>query len=375
MKKIKVLQYVSCMNRAGAETLLMNIYRNIDREKFEFHFISHKKEECDYDEEIKKLGGKVIFLERPSLKTINNYKNDFKNIVDEYGPYDVIHTHMQLINGLILKIAKDCKIKNRVCHAHLNGDYTADGIFRYIYRKYSKYLIKENTTYRIACSDESGKYLYDGKKFKLLNNAIDLKKFDCGNIYINYLNKEFDLNYNIKKIAHIGRFVEAKNHKFIIKVFSELIKKEKNYRLFLCGEGPLKNEIENIVKELKIEEYVYFIGVRDDINKILLSSDLYFMPSILEGLPVALIEAQAAGCECVISDNIPESSDVGIGIVKRLSLNSEIDEWVKEIDRSIKNKKVNFEEIKLKMIESGFDLEKNTETLMKIYEGVYEDKS
>lgn len=367
MSKIKVLQYVSCMNRAGAETLLMNIYRNINREKYEFHFIKHTKEKCDYDDEILELGGKFIYLDSPNIKKISKYKNDFKKVVEDNGPYEAIHTHMQLMNGLVLKTAYECGMKNRISHAHLNGDYSKDSFFREMYRKYSKYLIKKYATKNIACSNESGKYLYGGRKFILLNNAIDLEKFDDNGIYKRYLNEEFNLENNIKIITHIGRFVEAKNHSFIIDVFSKLIKEDENYRLFLCGDGPLKEEIENKVKSLNLKKYVYFLGVRNDVNKILLGSDLYFMPSILEGLPVALVEAQAAGCECLISKNIPKDGDLGMDIVDFLDLDEGLEVWSNKIKEKVKFKKVDFIKRKNKIIESGFDLEKNIQILERIY--------
>lgn len=366
MKK-KILQYVGGMNRAGAETLIMNIFRNFDREKYEFHFIKHIKEKCDYDEEILTLGGKLIYLDTPKVKKINRYKNDFKKIVQENGPYDAIHTHMQLMNGLVLKTAYECGIKNRISHAHLNGDYGKNSFLREVYRKYSKYLIKKYATKKIACSIESGNYLYEGRDFILLNNAIDLEKFNDNGKYRRYLNEEFELENNIKIITHVGRFVKEKNHKLIINVFSKLLENNKNYRLFLCGDGPLRGEIEEKVKKLNIKEYVYFLGVRDDINKILLGSDLYFMPSILEGLPVALVEAQAAGCECLISKNIPKDGDLGIGIVKFLELSETLESWVEEVKRKINNEKVDFDIRKNKIMESGFDLNKNIEILEKIY--------
>ncbi|HHD2754520.1 TPA: glycosyltransferase, partial [Clostridium perfringens] len=223
------------------------------------------------------------------------------------------------------------------------------------------------STKNIACSIESGKYLYDGRDFILLNNAIDLNNFNDNEKDKRYLREEFGLSNDIKIITHIGRFVEAKNHEFIVNTFSELIKKEKNYRLFLCGDGSLKKRIEEKVNELNIEKYVYFLGVRNDINKILLGTDLYFMPSILEGLPVALVEAQAAGCECLISKNIPKGSDLGIGIVDFLELNDDLETWIKEFKRKINNKKIDFSIRKNKIIESGFDLNKNIEILEETY--------
>lgn len=370
--KYKILQYVGCMNRAGAETLLMNIYRNIDRDKYEFHFITHTKEKCDYDDEILNLGGKLIYLERPKLLNKRKYRKNLKSIIDNNGPYDAIHTHMQLMNGLILKTAREVGINNRISHAHLNGDYSESSLIRKMYRKYSKYLIKKCSTKNIACSINSGKYLYEGREFILFNNAIDLNKFDDSGIYKRYLNEEFNLNNDIKIITNIGRFVEAKNHKFIIEVFANLIENNDKYRLFLCGDGPLKKDMENKVKELKLEEYIFFLGVRDDINKILLGTDLYFMPSILEGLPVALVEAQAAGCQCLISKNIPKECDLGIGIVNFLDLSDSIKIWVESIEKVSNTKKINFDSRKAKIIKNGFCLKDNVELLERIYANNYE---
>ena len=154
--KIKVLQYTGAMNRGGAETLLMNLYRNIDRSKFEFHFITHSKEKSDYDDEIIKLGGQVIYLEKPNLKDLKKFSNSFKSIVEKYGPYNAIHAHVQLFNGIVLREAKRNNIKIRVSHAHLNGDYENTNILRKLYRGYSKFLINKNSTNKIACSYKSG---------------------------------------------------------------------------------------------------------------------------------------------------------------------------------------------------------------------------
>lgn len=366
MEKIKILQYVSCMNRAGAETLLMNIYRNINRDKFEFHFISHTKEKCDYDDEIEALGGKVIYLERPSLKNLNKYKKDFNEVVKKNGPYRAIHAHMQLNNGLILKVAKDIGIKTRISHAHLNGDYSKNSFSRNCYRKYSKYLIRSNTTVNVSCSNESGKYLYDGREFKLLKNAIDLNNFNLGNKHNRYLNEELNLKNDIKIITHIGRFVQAKNHKFIIDIFSKVIEKNNNYRLILCGEGPLKEKIQELVKTKELSDYVYFLGVRDDINKILLGTDIYLMPSILEGLPVVLVEAQAAGVNCIISDNIPKECDMEMGLINYMSLNDNSNKWVNTI-LQLDFKFIGFKERERFIIKKGYSLEENIIFLDDLY--------
>ena len=367
MQRIKILQYTGAMNRAGAETLLMNMYRNIDRDKFEFHFISHTKEICDYDEEIQSLGGKIIYIERPSIKNIKKFSNNFKNIIDDNGPYDAIHTHMQLLNGIVLNEAKKNGIKVRISHAHLNGDYNKNSILRKIYVSYSKYLINKNSTHRIACSKESGKYLYNNNKFELINNAIDINQFEFNNKE-GYIHDELSLNKDIKLITHIGRFVKAKNHDFIIEVFNNIIKKDKKYRLILVGEGELMDSIKSKVSEYNLQEYVYFLGLRSDINKILASTDVFFMPSILEGLPVVLVEAQAAGVPCIISKNIPKEVDLGLDIVEALGLEEDKNKWIEAIISSSDKNKIKFEIRKENIINNGYDLFNNIKIMSQIYE-------
>lgn len=367
MEKIKILQYTGAMNRGGAETLLMNIYRNIDRNKFEFHFITHSKYKSDYDDEIIRLGGKVIYLEKPSLKELKVFSKNFKSIVDEFGPYNAIHSHVQLFNGIVLREAKRNNIKIRVSHAHLNGDYAKSNILRSIYIGYSKFLINNNSTNKISCSYESGKYLYNSDKFILLNNAIDINEFKFDN-KSNYLKKELNLDEDEKIITHIGTFKEAKNHNFIIDIFKEIRKSNSKYKLVLVGRGELEPKIRYKANELGLSDDIYFLGVREDIPKILQSTDVFFMPSILEGLPVVLVEAQAAGVPCVISKNIPKESDMGLNIIKNLELNDDKEKWIEAIINN-NDSKIKFELRKDKIIKNGFDLDNNIKFLSNLYSG------
>lgn len=364
-EKIKVLQYTGAMNRAGAETLLMNVYRNIDREKYEFHFISHTKNKCDYDEEIVKLGGRILYIDQPNIICINSFKQNFKKILNENGPYNAIHSHMQLLNGLILKEATKNNIRNRISHAHLNGDYCSNSFIRKIYRLKSKNLINKYSTEKLACSKLAGDYLYSGNKFKMLNNAINIDDFNFNN-KLDYMYDELNLSKDIKFITHIGRFVEAKNHDFIIDVFERVVNINGKFRLLLIGQGKLLNEVKQKVKERGLERYVFFLGLRTDINKVLASTDVFFMPSILEGLPVVLVEAQAAGVPCIVSNNIPKEADLGLEIIKYLDLSESKNKWAKAIINSIYNKK-SFETRKNKIIESGYNLDDNIQFLSEIY--------
>lgn len=365
MEKIKILQYTGAMNRGGAETLLMNIYRNIDRSKFEFHFITHSKEKSDYDEEIMQLGGKIIYLDKPNLSNLKKFRYQFKEVTIKNGPYAAIHTHVQLFNGIVLKAAEHSKINVRISHAHLNGDYNKKNALRKLYVNFSKYLINKYSTDKLSCSYESGKYLYESENFTLVNNAIDINQFKFDK-KSNKLKEELNLDKDCKIITHIGTFKEAKNHEFIINVFKEINNLNKEYKLVLVGRGELQEKIMEMVKLLSIENEVFFLGVREDINNILQCSNVFFMPSILEGLPVALVEAQAAGVRCVISNNIPKDCDMGLNLINSLSLDDNILEWVNTII-NLNSVDIKFDERKRKIVESGYDLKNNIEFLGKLY--------
>lgn len=364
MDKIKILQYTGTMNMGGAETLLMNLYRNMNRNKYEFHFVTHSKKKCYYYDEIIKLGGKIIYIDHPTIKNFKKYSQDFKKIIKNNGPYNAIHSHVQLFNGIVLREAKRNEIPNIISHAHLNGDYSRKTIKRIIYKNFSKYLINNSATYRISCSNDSGKYLYGNREFKLLNNAIDINKFKYE--YSNTLIEELGLKKDNKIITHIGSFKEAKNHNFIIEVFRELVNKDNRYELVLVGKGNLEEIIKKKVIEYGIEKKVHFLGLRDDIPQILKSTDIFFMPSILEGLPVVLVEAQAAGVSCVISNTIPKECDMGLNLINFLSLNENIETWVDLIINTKKNYS-SFHERKNKILKCGYDLEKNIKFLEELY--------
>lgn len=366
MEKIKILQYTGAMNRGGAETLLMNIYRNIDRNKFEFHFITHSDSKSDYDDEIIRLGGKILYLEKPSIHKITKFSKEFKQIINIHGPYSAIHTHMQLFNGIVLNEAKKNGIKIRISHAHLNGDYGKNNLLRQIYVNYSKRLINKNSTYKLSCSNESGYYLYKSENFKLINNAIDINQFKF-NKKSDYLKKELNIDQDFKIITHIGTFKDAKNHKFIIEVFKNLNNINKKYKLVLIGRGELEKEIKQKTKDLNLENDVYFLGVREDIPKILQSTDVFFMPSVLEGLPVVLVEAQACGVPCVISNNIPKESDMGLKLTKVLDLKDDKNIWVNELIKSSNIERIDFDVRAKKIINNGYDLNKNIITLSQLY--------
>lgn len=328
-KLLRVLHVVGAMNRAGTETMLMNVYRNIDRNKVQFDFISYSKQDADYDEEIISLGGKVIKLSKSqSVKEIYD-------VIKKYGPYDVVHSHTLFHCGIATLAAKLAGVKVRISHAHTTLD-RSDSIIRKTYIKSMKTIINTLSTNLLACSNEAGNYLFGGRgvnksKYIYFPNLIDYSKFLRESIKeVKEFKAEEGLEGSIV-IGHIGRFMEAKNHKFLLDIMKSILKKDSNIKLLLVGDGILSSQIEEEAKKKGIYEHIRFVGVRKDIHTMFHSMDIFVFPSIYEGLGLVLLEAQASGLPCVVSEAIQPEADLKMGLISKLSLSEGPDVWAGKI--------------------------------------------
>jgi glycosyltransferase involved in cell wall biosynthesis len=325
--KIKVLHVVGSMTAGGIETLLMNIYRDIDRDKIQFDFAVQTQEKCFYDDEIERLGGRIISHPKPQ-RNLRDYKSSLKQTIEQYGPYDVIHSHVLFFSGIVLEVAKQQNVPVRIAHSH-SVSRGRKSISRRIYEKYMSYIIKKNATNMLGCSHVACKSIFGSfpdqdKKIEYLPNAIRLQDYATID---NYKLENTKSNTCDLVITHIGRFVEAKNHEFLLDVFQELLKDCPSAKLRLIGQGPLEETIKAKAKQLKINGNIDFLGTRKDIPQILAQSDVLVLPSINEGLGIVVIEAQAAGIPCIVSDNVPKEADMELNMVKFLSLETSTRIW------------------------------------------------
>jgi glycosyltransferase involved in cell wall biosynthesis len=354
-KPIRVLHVVVNMNRGGAETLIMNLYRNIDRSKVQFDFLTCK--EGVFDREIKDLGGTIHRI--PYINEVGHfsYLRSLNHFFSNNNDYTIVHSHLNRMSGLVVRAAKKFGIRYCISHSHNTGG--EGGILTKGYKWYSGLFIPSNSDYTFACSQAAAKWLFGSKSnnAKLLNNGIEPEMFTYSpDVRIMKLN-ELGISDQLV-IGHVGRFTKQKNHKFLIEVFAEFVKRRPDSTLLLCGDGVLRKEMEKRVNELNIQNKVKFLGVRGDINQLLQAFDLFLFPSLHEGLPVTLIEAQAAGIPCFISDEITKEADLGLNLMKFLKLSS-IDLWVDELEK-FKVEKTNRNASKLKMLRArGYDI-KNT---------------
>ena len=354
------------MNIGGAETFIMNIYRNIDREKIQFDFVIHTNEKCDYEDEIKQLGGRIYRISQFSkhpLKNMIELGRIIKNNTDSYKIIDR-HTDSSIVFTDLL-VAKICGVKHRYVHAHSNCSPKAR-----ILHKLFRPILNVLATREFACSKDAAKWLFgkeESSKIEIIYNGIDIDSYLFN---LNTRNR-IRLKENCKDkviIGHVGRFTYSKNHIFIIQIFNELLKINPNYELWLIGDGQLRKEIENIAYKYNIESKIHFFGKRTDINELLQAIDIFIFPSIYEGLGISLIEAQISGLFCIISDRIQKEAII-TNNVEQIELEPyNVQKWVDAIIRYKYNLQNRYIENTFPRIHL-FDIKKVSKRLQDIYVG------
>lgn len=363
-KPIVVAQIMGKWVGGGVEAVIMNYYRNIDRSKVQFDFI------CDEDstnipyDEIKKLGGRVIIC--PPYQKIFKYE---KFLIDLFkkNNYKIVHSNINALSVFPLRAAKKAEVPIRIAHSHstTNKKEWKKNLMKQVLRPFSK---KYATDY-FACSELAGRWLFGDKTFEqgkvtIINNAIDLDKFKYDEKVRKEKRKELNINDDTLVVGHIGRFVAQKNHTFLIDIFNELHKKEKNSILLLIGQGPLMSEIKQKVDSLGISDSVKFLGQRDDVNELYQVFDVFLLPSLYEGLPVVGVEAQATGNLCILSNSMTQETKI-LDTTKFISLDMKTEEWVSIIlDNYSKFKKHDTTD---EITKNNFNIKKETSELENKY--------
>lgn len=363
---IRILQVFAEMNRGGAEMMIMNLYRHIDRERIQFDFIVHTPNDCAFDEEIKQLGGRIYKV--PKYKGINHfaYKNVWENFFKNHSEYKIIHGHVRSTASIYLKIAKKYSL-TAIAHSHNTSSGT--GIKANV-KNVLQYPIRNISDYFLACSESAGKWLFGDKivasnNFKVFNNAIDVEKFTFNNQIRDAIRKEFEIEDKFV-IGHVGRFHPQKNHELLIDIFKNIHNKVEDSVLLLVGDGFLKESIQAKVIDEDIEDSVIFVGLRADVPDIFQGMDLFLFPSLFEGLGIAVVEAQAAGLSCIVSDQIPNEAII-TNLVDKVHLSKEPEDWSK-----LALKKINYQRNDTsKLIKNaGYDVKENVKWLEKFYNSI-----
>lgn len=327
----RVLHCLASMNRGGAETFIMNVFRGIDRCFFNFDFLLNSDDGA-YIEEINSLGGKVYVIPSRSAG-IRNYCKALDAFFGKHkNEFDALHFHTSSLSSLeVLYFAKKNGIKKRIIHSHSTRQ---NGLIHNVLHWINKPLIKYLATDYLACSRVAADWLYKytgvHSKSIVVNNGIDVEKFAFNEHFRKEIRSSLKINEHAVVLGHVGRFDEVKNHTFLLKIFKSFLKIQPDSYLILIGIGPLKSICEQEAKQLGVVSNVKFVGLQTEIYKFLSAFDYFIFPSLYEGLPVALVEAQTSGLTTICSDKVSQEARISSGLTF-FPLEKNADEWAKYI--------------------------------------------
>jgi glycosyltransferase involved in cell wall biosynthesis len=362
---IRVLQVFHGMDCGGAETMIMNLYRHIDRTKVQFDFLVHTTKKCFFDDEIKKLGGNIYSVPYYKITNGRQYKAALKQFFRSHPEIKIVHGHLGSCAHIYLQIAKQhgCYA---IAHSH-NTKPKGFSLKNLLYRIFT-YKTRKVADYFFGCSIAAAEYRFGYKiahssKCDILKNAIDVGKFAYSDKYRKEIRDEFNLENKIV-IGHVGRFNTQKNHTFLIDIFKAIHDKRPDSVLILVGIGNLMPAIKQKVESLGLNESVIFAGLRSDVHKMMSAFDVFLFPSLYEGLPVTLVEAQAAGLHAVCSDTIPKEVEV-TNLVDFRSLNEPTETWANAVLKySEPYERLNMQQ---EIIKAGYDIQTTAKWLENFY--------
>jgi glycosyltransferase EpsF len=366
----KILHIVSAMDRGGAETLLMNVHRNLDRSKIQFDYVSHRQDTCDYDDEIASLGGTVHRI--PSLGRLGPlaYMKELKKIIAKTN-YTAVHAHTDYQGGIAALAAKRAGIAKRICHSHSsNWKKGGGGLKAGMLLAALRAVIQYSATDYCACSTDAARFLFgeaNTNKVRLLKNGIDINQFIHSTRTGDEVRQELNIAPDTKIIGHIGKFSESKNHRFLLRVLKKMLEQGKDVNAVLAGDGPLKQGIAEEAQRLGIQNQIRFLGVREDIPRLMRAFDVFVFPSIFEGFGIVTLEAQGSGTPCIAADTVPGTTDLGLGLMSFIGLDQPLETWTKAIDEAFLIERPDVKQIRSRFLSSGFDIKQNIDQWMNVY--------
>jgi len=374
---IRILNIVGRMDKGGIETLIMNVYRIIDRDKIQFDFMAHYgKENADYNEEIRSLGGRIY--EMPVIKTTEKtyygrffkYRAALKVFFREHPEYHIVHGYMTNTAAIYMPIAKKYgNVTTCIAHSHLSQTQKTVSSFAALGTDILRTSIKKCATDYFSCSKAAAHWLFRDEdiasgRVKIIKNGIDSESFDFSREKRKQVRDALGIKSN-SIIGHVGRFFPQKNHSFIIDVFKKYLDKYNDKAiLMLVGDGELKQEIEEKARSIGIFDKILFLGVRSDVNELMQAMDIFFIPSLYEGLPFVGVESQAAGLPLLASTEITDELNI-TGNVKFLALDDSIDLWADTMNDILTT--YIRTRTKQQIIDAGYDIKKTVAWLEDFY--------
>lgn len=360
---VRILQVIGHMDRGGAETMIMNLYRNIDRSRIQFDFVQHYDKAAAFDQEILQLGGKIYHcpVYKPQThRTYVHWWNEF--FLEHPSEYPIVHGHIGSTAAIYLKIAKSSGAIT-IAHSHsaLQGSIA--------YRVYS-YPTRWIADYFFGCGTEAicsryGKQALQSGRVQVIRNGIDLGNFSYSEDSRIQIRKRYSVPLDALVVGHVGRFSEVKNHDLLIRIFRLILQNHPNAYLLLVGDGPLKSNVKAKAEKMGISDNVIFAGVQRNTGPYYSAMDLFVFPSLGEGLPVSLVEAQAASLPCLVSNTIPKESSLIPELIHWYSLNDSEEVWADGVEKCFSLKRGNRSD---ELMKAGYDIRQTSRELQMLYQ-------
>lgn len=365
LEPMRVLHVIGVMHRGGAETMIMNFYRNIDRSKVQFDFIENDGMKADFDEEIRLLGGRIYRCPRYNGKNHFAYVAWWKKFLAEHGQeYRVIHGHIGSTASIYLHLAKKAGLYT-IAHSHNTTNMSLKNMVYQCYAYPTRYI----ADFFFGCSLDAGisrygkKVCADRARFTVLNNAIDTDKF----VFDPQRRKEMRCKLGVEDklvIGHVGRFESQKNHEFLIRVFARIHELRSDAVLLLVGDGTLRPRIEEQIKQKNLSDSVILAGVQSDVSPWYQAMDVFVLPSLFEGLGIVAVEAQTSGVPCVVSNTVSGECVVTKDLVSVVSLTEKPNVWADHILSRISESRQGRKD---EVVRNGYDIRGNAQWLENFY--------
>lgn len=374
---IRILQVVTKLSRGGIETMLMNYYRNIDRNEIQFDFLCNNKTKGEYEEEVLSMGGRIYWT--PGLNPFKypEYIRFFRDFVKEHPEYRVIHAHNDAFGAYSLNAAKKVGVPVRIAHIH-NAGFPLNYKLPLYY--FCRRQLPRCATHLWACGRKAAAFYYGEGALRsglvhIHNNAIDLDKFIFDSEKRKTVRDRYGISGSSVVLGHVGRFAMQKNHRFLVRIFNEFHKKNGDSFLMLVGTGQLMDEIRNECFKLGLGDAVIFTGNVPDPYVYYQAFDCFLLPSLHEGLPLSGIEAQASDLPCLFSDVVSDEIDI-LGTSSFLSLDLPADVWAEEVSSLVSQSgPENRRNRKAEISAAGYDIRIEAEKLVATYKKFYSDNA
>lgn len=351
------------LSRGGTESYIMNYYRHFDRSRMQIDFIVHGFEKGVYDDEIESMGGKLYHVAVKSKAPLQN-SHQIRKILREH-PYRLVHSHMDAMSYVPLKIAKSCGVPIRIAHSH-NTQHLTNNPAKILMNEYARRRLPTVATNLFACTEKAGVWLFgeqNRNRLEIIPNAIETKAYVFDAQARERIRSQLRFSPQDIVLGHVGRFDYQKNHEFLVEIFAEVWHKDSRYKLVMVGDGRLKETIRKKVEDLGVREAVRFVPACAEVNQYYSAFDYFCLPSHFEGLGIVLIEAQTNGLSCLASEAVPHTADVTDN-VEFLPLQREA--WVKNILQ--KQLSIRLPQAEERVISAGYAISVQTQRLQQRYE-------